>query len=77
MEKLNIKNNLVNNRESVKLEFKKTFQKAQKEYLRTICAFANNQWWKIIFWVEDKPRKPVWLSSRKYQDFNEYDTKEL
>jgi|GEM_PF-5506832 hypothetical protein len=43
MEKLNIKNNLVNNRESVKLEFKKTFQKAQKEYLRTICAFANNQ----------------------------------
>jgi len=77
MDSLNLKNDLVNNRESTTLEFKKTFQKTQKEYIRTICAFANNQWWKIIFWVEDKPRKPVWLKSNKYKDFNDYDPKEL
>lgn len=77
MKKLNIKNNLVKNRESIKVEFKSTFHRSQKEYIRTICAFANSQGGEIIFGIEDKPRKAVGLSKEKYKIFNEYDAKEL
>ncbi len=77
MDKLKIKNNLVRNRESVKVEFKSTFHLSQKEYIRTICAFANSQGGKIIFGVKDKPREAIGLNKKKYKLFNEYDSKDL
>lgn len=75
--RLKIENWFIKNREGNKLEFKQTFQKKQKEYIRTICAFANNSWWNIIFWVSDNPRKPIWLIGNKYTDFINYDQKDL
>lgn len=77
MKEVVIKNGLVNNRESTRLEFKKNFHKTQKEYIKTICAFANHNGGEIIFGVEDSPRKPTGISGCKYNDFNEYDPKEL
>jgi len=77
MKKLKIKNSLVRNRESIKTEFKSTFHLSQKEYIRTICAFANSQGGKIIFGIKDKPREALGLNKKKYKIFNEYDTKDL
>lgn len=76
MNNLAIKNGLVTNRESTKLEFKTSFTKYVKSYIKSICAFANNSGGYVIFGVQDKPRKPVGLEN-KLKDFRDYDGKEL
>lgn len=75
-ERLKIKKGLVVNRESIYLEFKENFHKSQREYIKQICAFANNKGGEIIFGVKDKPREAVGLN-KKYDSFNDYDPKEL
>jgi hypothetical protein len=67
---------LVTIRESTKLEFKISFTKNVKSYIRSICAFANNSGGHIIFGVQDKPRRPVGLQN-KLKDFQDYDGKEF
>ncbi|MBW7954233.1 ATP-binding protein [Candidatus Gracilibacteria bacterium] len=76
MDKLEIKKGLVNNRENSQLEFKKTFNNYIKNYIKTICAFANNKGGYIVFGVEDKPRKPIGLGN-DYNKFNNFDLKDL
>lgn len=76
MKNLTIKNGLVVNRESTKLEFKKSFSKNVKSYIKSVCAFANNGGGCIVFGVEDNPRKPTGLGN-KSQDFREYDGKDF
>ena len=76
MKNLAIKNGLVTKRESTKLEFKTSFTKHVKSYIKSVCAFANNSGGYIIFGVEDKPRKPVGLQN-KLKDFQDYDGKDF
>jgi hypothetical protein len=72
---LQIKNGLVNNRENIHLEFKKTFHSQHpKSYIKSVCAFANNNGGIMVFGVEDKPRKPIGLGG-DLKTFKGYDTK--
>jgi len=75
MNKLNIKNNLVNHKENIHLEFKESFTRNAKYYMRSVCAFANNQGGYIIFGVKNQPRKPIGL--KDFKKFDEYDSKDF
>ena len=78
MEKLYLDDDgLVKYRESERLEFKENFHKRQKEYIKTICAFANNQGGEIIFGVKDSSREPIGISGKKRIKFIRYDSKDL
>ncbi len=76
MNNLTIKNGFVVNRESTKLEFKESFSRNVKSYIRSICAFANNSGGCIVFGVKDKPKEPIGLGN-KSKDFRDYDGKFL
>ena len=77
IKKLTIKDNLVNNRESNTIEFKESFNKNFKSYIKTICSFANSKGGAIIFGVKDKPRKPVGINDVKLKEFRDFDCKNL
>ncbi len=76
-ERLVIENELVKNRESTTLEFKKSFSKDIGTYIKTIFAFANNKGGCIIFGVTDKPRKPVGLVKNKINALNDWDNAKI
>lgn len=63
----------VRQRESTGLEFKKSFRKgdALMEYAKTLVAMANNQGGAIVFGVQDKPRTPIGLADRRFEDMDE------
>lgn len=75
MNKLIIKNNLVNNRENIHLEFKESFTRNVRTYIKSVCAFANNKGGCIVFGVKDKPRIPNGLND--FNKFNDYDSKDF
>lgn len=50
------KNHRIKNRESSYLEFKESFAKNTKKYLKTIASFANTKGGIILFGVKDSPR---------------------
>lgn len=60
----------VNNRESFDLEFKANFQYGDSlvEYCRSMVGMANNKGGRIIFGVEDNPRKPTGMTNTKFVD---------
>jgi hypothetical protein len=76
LKKLTIKNRLVQNKESSQVEFKQSFSKNTKSYVKSVCAFANNKGGYIVFGVGDSPRSPIGLG-KKYDIFNNYDSKDF
>lgn len=59
---------IVSNRESSNLEFKANFHHGDNlvEYCRSMVGMANNKGGRIIFGVEDNPRKPIGMTNRKF-----------
>jgi hypothetical protein len=61
----------VTSRESGLLEFKKTFNWANKdEYSRTCAAFANAKGGFIVFGIADKPRTLVGLTGHRFHEID-------
>jgi hypothetical protein len=58
----------VDNRESSNLEFKANFHYGDSlvEYCRSMVGMANNKGGRIIFGVEDNPRKPTGMGNKKF-----------
>ncbi|GAA3758888.1 ATP-binding protein [Flavobacterium ginsengiterrae] len=56
------------NRESFDLEYKQSFHFGDSlvEYTRSMVGMANNRGGKIIFGIQDSPRKPVGLTNDKF-----------
>lgn len=56
------------NRESFDLEYKQSFHFGDSliEYTRSMVGMANNRGGKIIFGIQDSPRKPVGLKNDKF-----------
>ncbi|GAB3796737.1 AlbA family DNA-binding domain-containing protein [Virgibacillus kimchii] len=63
----NVDGNILNRREGVRIEFKKTFdwsdKKTRSKYLRTIGSFANTIGGLIIFGISDSPRTIVGITN--------------
>lgn len=64
---INSKGYLVN-RESFDLEYKQSFHFGDSliEYVRSMVGMANNRGGKIIFGIQDSPRKPIGLKNDKF-----------
>lgn len=64
---INSKGFLVN-RESFDLEYKQSFHFGDSlvEYARSMVGMANNRGGKIIFGIQDSPRKPIGLKNDKF-----------
>jgi hypothetical protein len=63
--------NILNNRESAQLEFKRTFNFGDKaKYVKTIASFANNQGGYIIFGVEPSPHRLKGVNLTNFESFD-------
>jgi hypothetical protein len=64
---INSKGYLIN-RESFDLEYKQSFHFGDSllEYARSMVGMANNRGGKIIFGIQDSPRKPIGLRNEKF-----------
>ncbi len=64
---INSKGYLVN-RESFDLEYKQSFHFGDSliEYVRSMVGMANNRGGKVIFGIQDSPRKPIGLKNDKF-----------
>lgn len=59
-------------RESLTVEFKESFNKANiAKYAKTMAAFSNNRGGYIVFGVKDKPRKVIGLKNDNFDNLNQ------
>ena len=62
---------ILNNRESTRLEFKQSFSFAnQASYARTMISFANDHGGFIVFGVEDRPHRLVGVDLERFVKFD-------
>ncbi|KGP89987.1 hypothetical protein N780_07625 [Pontibacillus chungwhensis BH030062] len=70
-----VEDDVLNRRESYKVEFKETFEwndkKVKSKYLRTMASFANNNGGLLIFGVSDSPRTIVGV--RNFESIDDAD----
>ena len=65
-------NGLIHCRESITVEFKESYNKANTpKYAKTMAAFSNNRGGYIIFGIKDKPRKIIGLKNDNFDNLNQ------
>lgn len=67
-------NGYLRHRESNSLEFKESFNIANKSsYAKTLAAFANNRGGYIVFGIKNHPRKPIGIKKDKFESIKQED----